>query len=204
MCQLEKKEKWVANFGLKLWTIGEAVYFYIKSGYKDVLRKHYGKSLIFTGKQYLGLFCIGGRQLEQEKLLPGEDSASILKIGCYTVRISRISHRPCNVLPDAPLYSYASFIGLRITVISARHNSDPGGIFGDGFKEICRIAGSVAMGFTNDVKFICTAKPNLWASHKQTRLFVLTKYTGSSFSVDTWYSLNPYGEIEEAVVSPFD
>ena len=163
---------------------------YENEKYGEFLRQRYGQSIVFTN------------MWDSSSL--GNGFPCMVEAGCYSIRIRK------------PLTSYQY-------VISARHNMDPERAFGRGFKEICRvlmppnliippknpihrifiIRRLMSADWYENVEFICTAKMNHEASDDSARLYIMKRYTCSSFCLDYWYALDPNGLVDEFRISPF-
>lgn len=200
-------------------------------GFEDedlvTIRKHWGQSVVFTDTSYparverAGLFRSGelwltwypdwAQELTAEELLPGEISAALFNVGCYTVRSAQwaCEYQGESMIPasqekvefirkyfadnsDAimgPFYSWPWRYEQRVThKISARHNSNPDGSF-------IYVCDAPSDSWSLFIGAIYTAKENRFMPDEYASLFVHSVYSGSSFSSDTWYKLDPTGKI---------
>ena len=191
---------------------------------KLTIRKHWKSSALFTGS-----LCPGqGQKVAEADLLPGELSAEIFRVGCYTVRSAQRIYQVCEPgyspeqeIPASPedmelvrkedprlKFTVSTGIGfqswrnrLRVThEISARHQDNPSGAF----TMICRAAESRNSTWSEHIGPICAAKEHIAVPDKRASLFVCSTYVGDSFSVDTWYKLDPAGEITTLSLHPYD
>lgn len=194
------------------------------------LRTHWKPLAAFTGFWHPE----HGKQVSESELLPGELSAVTFKVGRYTVRSAQRVyqiHEPGyipemetpassedvelvrkNIVPvnAGPQVSFAMTTGigfqpwrdkLRVThEISARHQDNPSGTF----TMICRAAEARNYTWTEHIGTICAAKEHIAVPDKRASLFVCSTYVGDSFSVDTWYKLDPTGKITTLSLHPYD
>ena len=194
------------------------------------LRKHWKPLAVFTGFWHPE----HGKQVSESELLPGELSAVTFKVGRYTVRSAQRVyqiHEPgyipemetpassedvelvrkdiAPVNPDLQLnFTTTTGIGfqpwrdrLRVTQeISARHQDNPSGAF----TMICRATEARNYTWTEHIGTICAAKEHIVVPDKQASLFVCSTYVGDSFRADTWYKLDPTGEITTLSLHPYD
>lgn len=189
----------------------------------DTLRKHLGKDIKFIGSWDNAQ---DERQLDEEELLQGELSAVTFTVGCYTIRSAQRVYKvtedngayiledevPANQEELKMIRESTGIAGiydnrhLRMThEISAKHNSDPNGVFADTFKSVCRAAHSIKIGAWDEhIGYIGTVKENASLSDENAFLFVLNKYVGSSFGVESWYKLDPSGVITKFTLHPYD
>lgn len=90
---------------------------------------------------------------------------------------------------------------FRIThEISAKHRSNSKGAF----VYICRAAQARNCSWFEGNENILSAKKNVFLPNGRACLFVHTVYVGSSFSVDTWYKLDPAGKVTSLTLHPFN
>lgn len=197
---------------------------------KLTIRKHWKLSAVFTGSLRPG----HGEKVDESDLLPGELNAEVFRVGCYTVRSAQRIYQVCEpgyspeqeipATPEdvelvrkdiAPIsadprlgFTMTTGIGLqpwrnrlRVThEISARHQDNPSG----SFTMICRAAESRNLRWNEHIGPICAAKEHIMVPDKQASLFVCSTYVGDSFSADTWYKLDPAGEITTLNLHPYD
>lgn len=198
---------------------------------KNTIRKHWKLSAEFTNSLHLE----HGEKVDETDLLPGESSAEIFHVGCYTVRsaqrvyqVSEPGYTPEKEIPadpedvelvrkdkspvstDPQLSVSATVTGiefqswrnrLRVThEISARHQDNSNG----SFTMICRAAEARNFSWSECIGPIMTAKEHIAVPDKHASLFVCNTYVGSSFSADTWYKLDPTGEITTLRLHPYD
>ena len=194
------------------------------------LRTHWKPLAVFTGFWHPD-HC---KQVSEDELLPGELSAVTFKVGRYTVRSAQRVYQihepgyipemeipassedvelvrkdiaPVNVDPWLN-FTMSTGVGLqpwrnrlRVThEISARHQDTPGGAF----TMICRAAEARNYTWTEHIGTICAAKEHIAVPDKRASLFVCSTYVGDSFSVDTWYKLDPAGKITTLSLHPYD
>lgn len=201
--------------------------FYDKETVIDVLIKHWSSTAIITdicnpmqSKTYTGRARDKDEQeLTDEVLLPGEISAVIFRVGCYTVRRASRVYRvyesgyspelevPANreevesVKNELAASTLALGDKLRITCeISAKHNSNPKGTL----SYVCRAAHAKDYCWTEHIDAICTVKEHKQIPDDYASLLVCNTYVGTSFSVETWYKLEPTGRITTLRRHPFD
>lgn len=197
---------------------------------KLTIRSHWKLSAVFTGT----LRPDHGKKVDESDLLPGELNAEIFFVGCYTVRSAQRIYQVCEPgyspeqeIPAAPEdvelvrkdiapvnvdprldFTMSTGIGfqswrnrLRVThEISARYQDNPSG----SFTMICRAAESRNLRWSEHIGPICAAKEHIMVPDKQASLFVCSTYVGDSFSADTWYKLDPAGEITTLSLHPYD
>ena len=197
---------------------------------KLTIRKHWKLSAAFTGSLHPG----HGKKVDEADLLPGQLSAEIFHVGCYTVRSAQRIYQVCEpgyspeqeipaTLEDVELvrkdiapisavprlgFTMTTGIGLqpwrnrfRVThEISARHQDNPSGLF----TMICRAAESINSRWSEHIGPICAAKEHIVIPNRKASLFVCSTYVGGSFSADTWYKLDPAGEITTLSLHPYD
>lgn len=194
------------------------------------LRTHWKPLAVFTGFWHPD-HC---KQVSESELLPGELSAVTFKVGRYTVRSAQRVYQihepgyfpemetpaspedvelvrkdiaPVNVDPRLD-FTMSTGIGfqswrnrLRVThEISARYQDNPSG----SFTMICRAAESRNLRWSEHIGPICAAKEHIMVPDKQASLFVCSTYVGDFFSADTWYKLDPAGEITTLSLHPYD
>jgi hypothetical protein len=184
----------------------------------STLREHLGKHIVSTG---LWGNATENHKLEDGELLPGELSAVVFTLGCYTVRsatrVYKISgyspkkEEPANDKDTAYVKeTQDSFLSpwmnkFRIThEIMAKHISDPKGAFAGNFKYITRAASARNSSWSESIGFIGAIKKCASSSDEHASLFVLNRYMGDSFSAEYWYRLAPDGVITEYQIHPFD
>lgn len=197
---------------------------------KLTIRSHWKLSAVFTGT----LRPDYGKKVDESDLLPGELNAEIFFVGCYTVRSAQRIYQVCEPgyspeqeIPAAPEdvelvrkdiapvnvdprldFTMSTGIGfqswrnrLRVThEISARYQDNPSG----SFTMICRAAESRNLRWSEHIGPICAAKEHIMVPDKQASLFVCSTYVGDFFSADTWYKLDPAGEITTLSLHPYD
>lgn len=177
----------------------------------ETIRKYWSSLAVLTA--YTKQNAV--KEVPMHQLLPGELSAVIFKVGCYTVRSAQ---RVYNVYepgysPEMETPASAEDVKLvrkdtqngmgfgwfswsnrlRVThEISARHKSDLSGKF----TYICRAAESRNHMWYETIEEICSAKKNLLDSDSKASLFIHHRYCGDSFGATTWYKLDPDGKIE--------
>ena len=194
------------------------------------LRTHWKPLAVFTGFWHPD----HGKQVSESELLPGELSAVTFKVGRYTVRSAQRVYQihepgyipemeipassedvelvrkdivPVNVDPRLN-FTMSTGVGLqpwrnrlRVThEISARHQDNPSGAF----TMICRATEARNYTWTEHIGTICAAKEHIAVPDKRASLFVCSTYVGDSFSVDTWYKLDPAGKITTLSLHPYD
>ncbi len=171
--------------------------------------------------------------VSEDKLLTGEISACIFRLGCYLVRsaqrVYRISSeevyfpkKECPAsneeaeivrkdiasdMKDAKqsftrtiLFAPPWHKKLRVThEISARHIDAPG----ETFQYICRAASARNYSWSEGIKEITCEKARPQIPDKYASLVVCLSWTGSSYSMDTFYRLEPTGKVTEDTVRPF-
>lgn len=168
-------------------------------------------------------------RLPEEKLLTGELYACVRQIGCYIVRsaqrVYKISSKgvysPENESPasneeteivrkdimDAGgFHAHSIFMlelwrdSLRLThEISARHMDTPG----ESFTYICRAASARNYSWSEGITEITCEKAGPEIPDEYASLVVRLGWTGSSYSMDTFYRLEPTGKVTEDTVRPF-
>lgn len=177
---------------------------------RKLIRKHWADEAVFTDA-----WCPDADEyrVPEEELLPGELSAVIFQVGCYTVRNAQKVYRvhepgyspeletPADSkevelvrrdLEAGPALRKNDVSGLRITnEISARHNSAPD----TGFTYICRAAKARDASWYEYIGDIYTVKENTHIPDEYASLLLYRHYEGSSFGTDTWYKLEPTGKI---------
>jgi len=86
--------------------------------------------------------------------------------------------------------------------ISARRKDSPD----NPFTVICRAAQSRDGGrsWSEQIAAVFTAKKHTAMPGEDARLFVCNLHVGDSYSVDTWYKLDPAGKIQTLTLHPFD
>lgn len=204
----------------------------------DVIRKHWSSSAILMDiwRPLQSYICIktdtwspperDKRELTEAELLPGELSADIIQVGCYTVRSAQrvyrihepsyspeleilanheeveLVRRKCIIgdpLSDNTRSVSLYVDGLRVvTEISAKHSSNPNSTF----TYICRAAHARDYYWAEHIGAICTAKEYELIPDKYASLFVCNTFVGSSFSTETWYKLEPTGSITKLELHP--
>lgn len=165
----------------------------------------------------------------EEQLLTGEISACIFRLGCYLVRsaqrVYKISsegvYSPKNESPasneeteivrkdimDAGGFHTRSIFmlepwrdSLRLThEISARHMDTPG----ESFTYICRAASARNYSWSEGIEEVTCEKAGPEIPDEYASLVVRLGWTGSSYSMDTFYRLEPTGKVTEDTVRPF-
>jgi len=181
----------------------------------QTLRKHLGNDIIFTG---VWTDVADEHQLDDEELFPGELSAAVFTVGCYAVRSAQRVYKKTDGSEEVPadkeeleqIKNSNSILGfadykenLRMThEITARHNSDPEGVFSGNFKYICRA--THGRSWYESIDFICSVKKDSLTSDEYSSLFVLNTYMGDSFSVEDWYKLVPSGEVTTYQIHPYN
>lgn len=65
---------------------------------KLTIQKHWKHSAIITGSLHFGY----GQKLMETELLPGELSAEIFQVGCYTVRSTKRVYQVCESVVYSP------------------------------------------------------------------------------------------------------
>ncbi len=186
------------------------------------IRKHWSRTAVVTDSWR------GKEGREAEELLPGELSAVVFEVGCYTVRsaqrvyqIYEPGYSPEKETPASPeeaalvrkdisqraravMFGASSWRNkLRVThEISARRKDSPD----SPFTVICRAAESRDGGrsWSERIAEVFTAKKHIAMPDKDACLFVCNLYVGDSFSVDTWYKLDPAGKIQTLTLHPFN
>ncbi len=88
-----------------------------------------------------------------------------------------------------------------VNEVSAAYVSD--GVPGD-YRHICYTQFPEGGGFTDTITFIGTVKINKPISDDRADLFVGTCYTGSSYSIETWYAFSADGRISEFCIHGMD
>lgn len=187
---------------------------------KDVIRKHWNSTAVFTDAWRPG---INEEKLTETELLQGELSAVIFHVGCYTVRsaqrvysIQKASNsQDLEMLADqievefvkniSPAYVGAPSLNGRllrvINEISAKHHASPNNVFA----YVCRaILLSGSMNWCEYIGDIYTVKGNDSIPDEYASLLVSCHYEGSSFGVDTWYRLDPTGKVTKLELHPFN
>lgn len=171
--------------------------------------------------------------VSEDKLLTGEISACIFRLGCYLVRsaqrVYRISSEEvyfpekespasneeteivrkdlASNIADANLGVTRTGIvppswynKLRVThEISAKHIDAPG----ETFQYICRAASARNYSWSEGIKEITCEKAEPGIPDEYASLVVCLGWTGSSYSMDTFYRLEPTGKVTEDTVRPF-
>jgi len=151
-------------------------------------------------------------KISPEKLLPGELVAFVLTVGCYSIRIARRFYKTqendnCDNSVELPAdeaeIAYIRETGefsthgrsLQIMYeISAKHNTDPNGVFAKKFKLICRTPIPDVWSDFKRVDYICTVKKSASVSDEQARLFIFTSLNCMTVPPEyEWYSLNAQG-----------
>ncbi|HWR08947.1 YcjF family protein [Sporomusa sp.] len=196
--------------------------FFLSKDYKEDLYKIYGNAAVFTDKCENPYSC----QLEPDELLPGELTAVTFTVGCYIVRSALRVYKACDNLGleipadkeeldcvQADLRGGSGLFSpfsppwhdrLRVTSeISAKHSSDPYGIFTNGFKYICRGGHNVENElWSHSIGSICTLKKNILLSDNAADLLILHTNHYFTATSSTWYSLNPQGVLTNAEAQP--
>ena len=168
----------------------------------EAFRKHFGNDIILMGTWDNPR---NKRQLEDDELLLGEISAIIYEIGHYTVRsaewlykdsyhdkpadmedIIKMRKRTATGLGDFDIRSRMA------CVISAKHNSDPYGIFANEFKDVCRaVYGRL---FGDHISYICALKKNAFVPDELAGLYVQSIYCGDCRTIRSCYKIDPHGD----------
>lgn len=203
---------------------------YSKLEAKLTIRKHWKLSAVFTGSLHFG----HGKKLTEAELLPGELSVELFQVGCYIVRSAQRVYQICEpgyspekeipaspedvelVRKDIVPINAAPYCGFTVTTgigfqpwrnrlrvtheISARHRNDSSGPF----RIVCRAAESRNSRWSEKIGPVYAAKEHIAVSDKKASLFVCNTYIGDSFSADTWYKLEPTGEITTLSLHPYD
>lgn len=151
-------------------------------------------------------------KLTEDELLPGELSASVFNVGCYTVRSAQRVYRihedgysPELEMPadkaevDLVRKEPEGFVlfpswrnKLRVThEISAAHTDNPNNVP----IYICRAARARDLRWSEYIGEICVAKEHEIVPDEYASLFVCLTFVGSSHSFNTWYKLDPTGKI---------
>lgn len=156
---------------------------------KETLRRHLGNQIVFTGLTSDAV----RRELDEDELLDGEESAFITQIGCYSVRSAKLH----GTDPEDGTKSC-------INEISARHSSADNHGFLAAYNHIYSIQEDSSANWTEEVLFIGTVKKGVFLPNDQAELFIMIRYTGSSFSADTWYKMTPDGVVTGYQEHPYD
>jgi serine/threonine protein phosphatase 1 len=199
----------------------------------ETLRKHLGNDIVFTG---VWGDATEERQLEDSELLPGELSAVIFTIGCYTVRSAQRVYKehedygsflPENAVPadekdlafvkESKYYSSQSWTlndvslpspwdgELRITQeITAKHNSDPEGVFAGNFKYVCRAVHKAMTNGDEVIELISAIKKDASSSDENASLFVLLRINYLTALFAKVYRLAQNGVITEYREQEYD
>ena len=179
-------------------------------GFKEMIKQNWNETAVVTDSMDPEAREI--HKLTEDELLSGELSASVFKVGCYTVRSAQRVYRihedgysPELEMPadkaevDLVRKEPESFVAfpswwnkLRVThEISARHNANPNKIFA----YICRAARARDLRWSEYVGGIYVAKEHELVPDEYASLFVCLTFVNSFSSTDTWYKLDPTGRI---------
>lgn len=184
---------------------------------RELIRKHWKTEAVFTDAWRPGA---DERKVPEEELLPGELSAVVFQVGCYTVRSAQRVYRihgpeyapeletPADneevemvrkdletgveMRKEADCEAAAWDEKLRVTnEISARHNSDPN----TEFIYICRAAETRNASWYEYIGDIYVVKDNAHIPDEYASLLVYSHYEGRSFGFDMWYKFGPTGKL---------
>lgn len=184
---------------------------------RELVRKHWKTEAVF-----IDAWCPGAdeRKAPEEELLPGELSAVVFQVGCYTVRSAQRVYRihDPEYVPELETLAdneevemvrkdLETGVGMRkeadcevaawdeklrgTNEISARHNSAPN----TGFTYICRVAEARNASWYEYIGDIYAVKENAHIPDEYASLLVYSHYEGSSFGSDTWYKFEPTGKL---------
>ena len=197
---------------------------------KLTIRKHWKSSAVFTGS-----LCPGqGQKVAEADLLPGELSAEVFRVGCYTVRSAQRIYQiyepgyspeeevpasaedmelvrkdivPVNVDPRLNV-TMSIGVGVQSWRNRLRVTNEISARHQDNpngaFTMIRRAAESRNSTWSEHIGPVMTAKEHIAIPDKHASLFVCNTYVGDSFSVDTWNKLDPAGEITTLSLHPYD
>ena len=177
-------------------------------GFKEMIKQNWNETAVVTDT--INLEVQKMHEITEDELLPGELSASVFKVGCYTVRSAQRVYRihedgysPELEMPadkaevDLVRKEPESFVlfpswrnKLRVAhEISAVHTDNPNNmpIY------ICRAARAMDFRWSEYIGGIYVAKEHELVPDEYASLFVCLTFTGSSHSFDTWYKLDPIG-----------
>lgn len=173
-----------------------------------VIRKGQEDTAVFTGVWHPGP---DDRNLAGEELLPGELSAVVFQVGCYTVRSARRVYRlrepGLGQEPDEPA-GQADTESVRKDMGSTYGGTagyaegsmaDPG----NAFTVVCRVLQPVPADGCGYIGDIYAVRENDTVPDEAASLIVYSHYEGSSSGTDTWYRLAPDGRITRSEKFPF-
>ncbi len=196
----------------------------------NTLRKHWNPAVVVTSF----MDSARGQKVPKDELLPGELSAEIFQVGCYTVRSAQRIYTVCEpgyspeqeipaspedvelvrkelppINTDLPLGStMTAGIGFQSWRSRLRVTHEISARHQNNpngsFTVICRAAQSRNCTWHEMIWPILTAKEHIAVPNKQASLFVCNTYVGDSFSTETWYKLSPAGEITTLSLHPYD
>lgn len=187
---------------------------------EDTIRRHWKNEAVFTDAWRPDE---AEQEIPENELQAGEMSAVIFKVGCYSVRSA---WRICKQQDDLEIpadkeevdFAKKKLKGTENTVIdvliynelpeklrvvheiSAKHMDNPS----DSYTKVCSVTQSRSVMWCEYVGDIYTVKENEAIPDDYASLLVYTHYSGDSFSVDTWYKLEPTGKITTLRLHPFD
>lgn len=198
----------------------------------STLRKHWKPALVVTGFTFMGL--AHSQKVPEAELLPGELSAEVFRVGCYTVRSANRVYKICEPgysperetpaspeetalvkkdMPKSPNSWGSSAISAGIGIgrswqntLRVTHEISARHCDSDikSFTMICRAAQARNYTWSETIGAVLTAKEHIAVSDKHASLFVRNTYVGNSFSSDTWYKFSPDGEIMTLTIHPYD
>jgi len=186
---------------------GEPFQWLFRTPDAQAIRKHWSKEAVVTGS-WQGKEA---REVPAGQLLPGELSAALCEVGCYTVRSAQRVYRVNQDYTETPacaeeLEAYKSqwetdwvmsdgWLGdLRLVhEISARHHDGPERefILVDGARNAHRCY------WMESINAIYAAKENASVPDEYASLFVNKFWMGDSHSADYWRKLDPTERIWE-------
>lgn len=194
------------------------------------IRKHWKLSAAFTGSLHPGR----GKKLTETELLPGELSAELFQVGCYTVRSAKRVYQVCEpgYSPEEERPASPEDVALvrkdmppeiadpRLSFIMAHSvcfqswrdrlrvtheiSAKHQSSLDGSFTVICRAAESRSYTWSETIGMICVAKEHIAIPNGHASLFVCNTYMGDSFTADTWYKLDPTGKITTLSLHPYN
>ena len=176
----------------------------------STIREHWHRTAVFTDSWE----DKEEKAVPANELLPGELSAVLFQVGCYTVRSAQRVYRVNQDYTEMPatleeLETYKNhrnvfdgWLGnLRLVhEISARHHDGPERefILVDGAKNAHNCY------WSEEIQSIYTAKKDASIPDENASLFVYKFWIGSSHSVDYWSKLDPTGRMWRLSLSPYN